>query len=73
MKERIIDYIPVTLILGAYKIPPNTEIAFEKAVCNASGSCGALIKHLNTGIYSLYNSGIISSIDQKFARKIAKI
>lgn len=73
MEEKIIEYMPVGLVIGTAKIPNGTKIAYKKAVCNASGLTGALIKHLNTGIYSLYSCGTIFGISQNFAKKIAEI
>lgn len=73
MKEKVVEYMPAKFVIGTAKIPDGVKIVHEKAVCNASGLTGALIKHLNTGMYSLYSCGTLFGIDQRFAKKIAEI
>lgn len=67
-----INYLPVGLALGAYSLPKNATIIGSKAVRDtSSGKSGVLIQHNATGLYSIFSCGMLHSVDQEEARRLA--
>lgn len=67
---KTIDYLPIGLALGAYKLPDNTKVIGTHAVTESkTGASGVLVRNSNTGIYSLFSCGILRSVDQREAKR----
>lgn len=65
----VINYLPVGLALGAYKLPENVVVIGTHAVRETkTGSSGVLVKNKQTGIYSLFSCGCLRSVDQGEAK-----
>lgn len=68
LKDRIISYLPVNFLLGCCPLPEGYYLVNGGLCCmNSSGFSGALVRNQHTGIYMLCSSGILASIDQRFA------
>lgn len=61
-----VPYLPVQLMLGAYKIPPNSQVIGSHAVRNTkTGASGVLIRFNATGAYCLFCAGVIRTVDHQ--------
>lgn len=68
--ERVIDYMPVTMVVDLDRIPDGWVLCNDHAVCNCSGYTGALIRNKQRGNYVVYSCGSMASIGQRFAAKV---
>ena len=67
---KVINYLPIGLALGAYKLPENvTAIGTHAMRETKTGSSGVLVRNNQTGIYSLFSCGAIRNVDQKGAKR----
>lgn len=65
-----INYLPIGLALGAYKLPKNvTAIGAHTMRETKTGSSGVLVQNTQTGIYSLFTCGALHGVDQKEAKR----
>lgn len=66
--------LPISLVLGAYKVPDGFETVGDRTVYdNKTGNCGVLVQNHKTGIYCILAPGCgLSSVDQREARALDK-
>ncbi len=66
-----VPYLPVQLMLGAYKIPPNSQVIGSHAVRNTkTGASGVLIRFETTGVYNLFCAGVVRTVDPQDVRRL---
>lgn len=66
----VINYLPIGLVLGAYKLPENVTAVGTHAVRESkTGNSGVLVRNNQTGIYSLFSCGVLHGVNQKEAER----
>lgn len=66
-----VNYLPVGLSIGAYKVPKNVTIIGDVSVRETeTGASGVLVRNNQTGIYSLFSCGALRSVVQKDAKTL---
>lgn len=69
---RPIKYWPVSMALGAYKLPANTTVIGTHSVIDeTTGNNGVLVRNNTTGIYNIFCAGAIGSVNQREAASYA--